>query len=89
MRSAQSRISPAALRTAFSRSPGNCSIKSRIQSQTFISALRSSGLTEPWLIDGAMDRVAFDLYVETQLAPTLQRGEVVILDNLTRIMRLM
>jgi transposase len=54
----------------------------RWQSQTFIAALRSSGLTAPWLIDGAMDRTAFDLYVETQLAPTLQSGEVVILDNL-------
>lgn len=52
------------------------------QSQTFIAALRSSGLTAPWLIDGAIDRTAFDLYVETQLAPTLQPGEVVILDNL-------
>ena len=29
-----------------------------------------------------MDRVAFGLCVETQLAPTLQAGEVVILDNL-------
>jgi transposase len=52
------------------------------QSQTFIAALRSSGLTAPWLIDGAIDRAAFDLYVETQLAPALQPGEVVILDNL-------
>jgi hypothetical protein len=29
-----------------------------------------------------MDRQAFDLYVETQLAPFLQPGDVVILDNL-------
>jgi transposase len=29
-----------------------------------------------------MDRAAFDTYVETQLAPTLQPGDVVILDNL-------
>jgi len=29
-----------------------------------------------------MDRPAFDLYIETQLAPTLQPGDVVILDNL-------
>ena len=29
-----------------------------------------------------MDRVAFDLYVQTQLVPTLQPGDVVILDNL-------
>ena len=29
-----------------------------------------------------MDREAFDIYVETQLAPTLSPGDVVILDNL-------
>lgn len=52
------------------------------QSQTFIAALRCNGLTAPWLIEGAMDRIAFDLYIETQLAPTLRPGEVVILDNL-------
>ena len=44
--------------------------------------LRCSGLTAPWLIEGAMDRTAFDLYIETQLAPCLHRGDVVILDNL-------
>ena len=38
--------------------------------QTFIAGLRCNGLTAPWLIEGAMDRVAFDLYIETQLAPT-------------------
>ena len=29
-----------------------------------------------------MNRESFDTYVETQLAPTLQQGDVVILDNL-------
>jgi transposase len=29
-----------------------------------------------------MDRDAFDIYIETQTAPTLARGDVVILDNL-------
>lgn len=43
---------------------------------------RLSGLTAPWIIDKAMNRVAFDTYVETQLAPTLRPGDVVILDNL-------
>jgi transposase len=51
--------------------------------QTFIAGLRCDGLTAPWIINGAMDRVAFNTYVETQLAPTLQPGEVVILDNLS------
>ena len=50
--------------------------------QTFIAALRSDGLTAPWVLNGPMNREAFDLYVETQLAPTLHQGDVVILDNL-------
>ena len=51
--------------------------------QTFIAGLRCDGLTAPWIINGAMDRAAFDTYIETQLAPTLQPGAVVILDNLS------
>ena len=35
------------------------------------------------LIDGPINRDLFDLYIETQLAPTLQRGDVFILDNLS------
>jgi hypothetical protein len=50
--------------------------------QTFIAGLRCSELTAPWVIDKAIDRAAFDTWVETQLAPTLSRGDVVILDNL-------
>ena len=54
----------------------------RWSTQTFIAGLRTHGLTAPWIINQAMDRVAFDCWVETQLAPTLDRGDVVILDNL-------
>lgn len=50
--------------------------------QSFIAGLRCHGLTAPWIIDKAMDRIAFDLYVKTQLAPTLSRGDIVVLDNL-------
>lgn len=53
------------------------------RTQTFIAGLRCWGLTAPWIIEGAMDREIFNLYVETQLAPTLQPGDVVILDNLS------
>ncbi len=55
----------------------------RWKTQTFIAGLRCWGLTAPWVIDGAIDRQTFNLYIETQLAPTLQRGDVVILDNLS------
>lgn len=37
----------------------------------------------PWVINGAMNGAAFDTYIETQLAPALDPGTVVILDNLS------
>lgn len=52
------------------------------KTQTFIAGLRCDGLTAPWLIDRPMTREIFETYVETQLAPTLEPGDVVILDNL-------
>lgn len=51
--------------------------------QTFIAGLRCDGMTAPWVIDKPMNRAIFDAYVETQLAPTLMPGDVVILDNLS------
>ena len=44
--------------------------------QTFITALRHDRLDAPWVLDAAMNRDFFDLYVETQLAPTLHKGDV-------------
>jgi len=52
------------------------------QTQTFIAGLTSDELIAPWVIEGAMNRAAFDTYIETQLAPILAPGTVVILDNL-------
>ena len=51
--------------------------------QTFIAALRHDGLTAPWVIDRPMNRQIFEAWVETQLAPTLKPGDMVILDNLS------
>jgi hypothetical protein len=53
------------------------------RTQTFVAALRHDRLDAPWVIDGTMNRATFDTYVETQLAPTLRKGDVVILDNLS------
>lgn len=53
------------------------------KTQTFIAGLRCHGLTAPWVIDGPMNKASFETYVETQLAPMLQRGDVVIMDNLS------
>jgi transposase len=52
------------------------------KTQTFIAGLRCDALTAPFVIDAPMDRRIFETYVETQLAPTLKPGDVVVLDNL-------
>jgi transposase len=44
--------------------------------------LRCDALTAPFVIDAPMDRRIFETYVETQLVPTLEKGDIVILDNL-------
>lgn len=53
------------------------------KSSTFVGALRSSGMTAPWLIDAAMNSEGFVAYVTTQLVPTLKEGDIVICDNLS------
>jgi len=50
--------------------------------QTFIAGLRHEGLTAPFVVNKPMNLAIFDVYVETQLAPTLKAGDIVILDNL-------
>jgi len=49
---------------------------------TFIGALRLSGLTAPMVLDGPINRVWFQAYVDQVLVPTLSPGDVVIMDNL-------
>lgn len=49
--------------------------------QTFIAGLSSSGLIAPWLISGGMDGKAFTTYISKVLAPTLEPGTAVVLDN--------
>ena len=49
---------------------------------TLIAALRVDRVDAPWVIDGPINGELFTLYVEKILAPTLAKGDVVILDNL-------
>ena len=48
---------------------------------TFVAALRCEGMTAPMVIKGAMNGEAFLAYIERCLVPTLERGDVVIMDN--------
>jgi transposase len=50
---------------------------------TFLAAVRTSGLTAPLVVDGAINGDLFLAYVRQQLVPTLTAGDVVILDNLS------
>lgn len=49
---------------------------------TFTGALRLTGMTAPFVYDGAMNGQVFLAYVEQVLVPTLSPGDVVIMDNL-------
>jgi hypothetical protein len=50
---------------------------------TFVAGLRTSGLVAPFVLDGPINRAAFEAYVEKVLVPALRPGDVVILDNLS------
>lgn len=52
------------------------------KTSTLVAALRREGMTAPMVIDGAMNGEAFHAYVRHILAPSLQAGDVVIMDNL-------
>lgn len=78
--------------TKMTRLRGRCLKGQRLRSkapfghwktQTFVAGLRCHGLTAPFVVNQPMNRRIFETYVETQLAPTLQKGDVVIMDNLS------
>ena len=50
---------------------------------TLVAALTPEGVHAPWTIEGAMDTAAFERYVQEVLGPTLQPGQIVVLDNLS------
>jgi transposase len=52
------------------------------KTMTFVAGLRLSGITAPWVLDGPMNGRALEVYVRQVLAPTLRRGDILVLDNL-------
>ena len=52
------------------------------KTMTFLAALRSDRVDAPWLIDGPINGERFQIYVEKVLVPTLNPGDIVIMDNL-------
>src|ERR1019366_4853259 len=52
------------------------------QTSTIISGMRLNGPCAPWLFEGPMNGEMFLAWVAQGLAPTLQKGDLVIMDNL-------
>jgi transposase len=54
----------------------------RWKTMTFLAALRHDRIDAPWLLDGPINGEKFCLYVDKLLVPTLQPGDIVVMDNL-------
>jgi transposase len=71
----------------YGRSPSGARLVAAVphgpwRTTTFIAGLRQSGIVAPLVLDGPMTGPAFRAYVEQFLAPALEPGDVVVLDNL-------
>jgi transposase len=51
---------------------------------TRIVGLTLAGVQAPMILEGALDPLAFETYVEQLLVPSLSPGQVVVLDNSPR-----
>ena len=50
---------------------------------TFVGALTVRGFIAPWVLDGPINRDAFETYVAKVLVPELRPGDIVVMDNLS------
>ncbi|WP_422679954.1 IS630 family transposase [Chelatococcus albus] len=50
---------------------------------TFVAGLTLRGMIAPFVLDGPINRVAFETHVEKVLVPALRPGDIVVMDNLS------
>jgi transposase len=50
---------------------------------TVVAGLRLDGIAAPFVLDGPINREAFEAYVAQVLVPELRPGDIVIMDNLS------
>ena len=77
-----------AMTRGYGRAPSHARAIDRVprnhgRNQTLICALSLAGPQAAIVIDGALDGDVFEWYVRNILCPTLRRGQVVVLDNLS------
>ncbi len=49
---------------------------------TFVAGLRLTGMVAPMVLDGPINGVSFQAYVDQVLVPELRPGDIVVMDNL-------
>ena len=76
--------------TNMARTRGRCLRGERLRSPvphghwkttTLVAGLRLSGIAAPFVLDGPINRDAFQAYVDQVLVPELAPGDVVVMDN--------
>ena len=50
---------------------------------TLVAGLRLDGIAAPFVLDGPINRDAFETYVARVLVPELRPGDIVVMDNLS------
>lgn len=50
---------------------------------TFVAGLRNTGIAAPFVLDGPIDRAAFETYIDKVLVSELAKGDIVVMDNLS------
>jgi transposase len=78
-------------KTNMARTHGRCAVGQRLvdkvphghwKTLTFVAALRCDRITAPCVFDGPINGLSFLAYVTQFLAPSLQAGDIVVMDNL-------
>jgi transposase len=78
--------------TAMARARGRAAAGERLRAgvpyghwktTTFVAGLRTTGMIAPLVLDGPINRRAFEAYIAQFLVPELRRGDIVIMDNLS------
>ena len=53
------------------------------KTSTFVAGLRRDGIVAPFVLDGPINRDAFEAYIAQVLVPDIRPGDIVVMDNLS------
>ena len=73
---------------AYGRAPRGMRVSDQVpcgrwKTTTMIAAVGRNGPQAPWVLQGSMDGIAFTTWAARVLAPTLEPGDIVVMDNLS------